>query len=237
MFASLNQTARRVFLPLLDFFYPPVCLSCNQLLPDGRQHVCDQCWNSIQRVERSLELYQETRGKLFASGAVDELVASFVFEKGGSFQHIAHALKYSGVQSLGIELGHRLGGVIIDWGLRADYVVPIPLHKRKLRERGYNQAELIARGVSVATSIPVKTGIVLRKRFTQTQTALSLEERQKNVKDAFELRVSDFSDIRDKAFILVDDVITTGATIEACGRELRQAGASCIIAASSALAQ
>jgi len=188
-------------------------------------------------VERGLELYQETRAKLLASGAIDELVASFVFEKEGSFQHIAHALKYSGVQSLGIELGRRLGGVINDWGLRADYVVPIPLHKRKLRERGYNQAELIARGVSAATGIPVRSGIVGRKRFTQTQTALSLEERQKNVKDAFELKVSDFSEVRDKTFVLIDDVITTGATIEACGRELREAGATCIIAASSALAQ
>jgi ComF family protein len=237
MFASLNQTARRVFLPLLDFFYPPVCLSCNQLLPDGRDPVCEQCWNSIRRVDRELELYQETRGKLLASKQIDDLVASFVFEKEGSFQHIAHALKYSGVQSLGIELGRRLGTVINDWGLRADYLVPIPLHKRKLRERGYNQAELIARGVSAATKIPVRAGLVARKRFTQTQTALSLEDRQKNVKDAFELRASDSSEIKDKTFVLIDDVITTGATIEACGRELRQAGASCIIAASSALAQ
>jgi len=237
MLFSLQHAARRIFLPLIDFFYPPVCLCCNKLLPDGREHVCEQCWNSIRRVEKDLELYQETRGKLLASGTIDDLVASFVFEKEGSFQHIAHGLKYAGVQSLGIELGRRLGGVINDWGLRADYLVPIPLHKRKLRERGYNQAELIARGVGAETRIPVRADLVHRNRFTQTQTALSMEERHKNVKGAFEIRSLDESVIKDKTFILIDDVITTGATIEACGHELREEGATCIIAASSALAQ
>ena len=237
MLSPLQHGIRRVFLPLLDFFYPPVCPSCNKLLPDGQQHVCEECWNSIRTVDQHLGLYQETRSKLLASGVIDDLVASFVFEKEGAFQHVAHALKYSGVQSLGIELGRRLGAVINDWGLRADCLVPVPLHKQKLRERGYNQAELIARGVSVATGIPVNARIVLRKRFTQTQTALSLEERQKNVKDAFGLRDSIFVQISGRSFILIDDVITTGATVEACARELRRAGASRIVAASSALAQ
>jgi ComF family protein len=237
MFTSLHRTARRIFLPLLDFFYPPVCLACNKLMPDGRDHVCEECWSSIRTVQKDLALYQETRGKLLASGVIDDLAASFVFEKEGSFQHIAHALKYSGIQSLGLELGRRLGEVINAWDLRADALVPIPLHKRKLRERGYNQAELIARGVSSVTKIPVRAGLVGRKRFTQTQTALSSEERQKNVKGAFELNVSDFSQIRDRTFILIDDVITTGSTIEACARELRRAGAVRVIAASSALAQ
>jgi ComF family protein len=237
MFTSLHRTARRIFLPLLDFFYPPVCLACNKLMPDGRDHVCEECWSSIRTVQKDLALYQETRGKLLASGVIDDLAASFVFEKEGSFQHIAHALKYSGIQSLGLELGRRLGEVINAWDLRADALVPIPLHKRKLRERGYNQAELIARGVSTSTKIPVRAGLVGRKRFTQTQTALSSEERQKNVKGAFELNISDFSQIRDRTFILIDDVITTGSTIEACARELRRAGAVRVIAASSALAQ
>jgi ComF family protein len=237
MFTSLHRTARRIFLPLLDFFYPPVCLACNKLMPDGRDHVCEECWSSIRTVQKDLALYQETRGKLLASGVIDDLAASFVFEKEGSFQHIAHALKYSGIQSLGLELGRRLGEVINAWDLRADALVPIPLHKRKLRERGYNQAELIARGVSTSTKIPVRAGLVGRKRFTQTQTALSSEERQKNVRGAFELNISDFSQIRDRTFILIDDVITTGSTIEACARELRRAGAVRVIAASSALAQ
>lgn len=206
-------------------------------MTDGQEHVCEDCWSSIRKVQRDLDLYRETRAKLLASGVIDDLAASFVFEKEGSFQHIAHALKYSGIQSLGIELGRRLGEVINMWDIRADALVPIPLHKRKLRERGYNQAEMIARGVSTWTKIPVATRLVTRQRFTQSQTNLSLEERQKNVSDAFGLNVSDSSEVRDKTFILIDDVITTGATIEACGRELRRAGASRIIAASSALAQ
>jgi ComF family protein len=123
------------------------------------------------------------------------------------------------------------------WGVTGDYLVPIPLHRRKLRERGYNQAELIAGGMCEVTGIPVRSDLVRRMKFTQTQTMLSLEERKKNMDDAFEVRASELRQIKGKTVILIDDIITTGATIESCGRELRQAGATKIIAASSALAQ
>jgi ComF family protein len=188
-------------------------------------------------VHSGLSLYQETRSKLVESGVVDDVVSAFVFTKEGAFQHIAHALKYTGYQSIGLELGRRLGSAILAQKIHADVIVPIPLHARKLRERGYNQAELIAHGASEVTSIPVRADLVQRSKFTHSQTTLSLDERQKNVEDAFALRRPDSSEIRGKTFILVDDVITTGATIEACGRALREAGASCLIAASSALAQ
>ena len=81
MFTFLHRTARRVILPLLDFFYPPVCLSCNKLMADGLERVCEECWSSIRTVHKDLELYQETRGKLLASGGIDDLAASFVFEQ------------------------------------------------------------------------------------------------------------------------------------------------------------
>jgi ComF family protein len=122
------------------------------------------------------------------------------------------------------------------WGVTGDYLVPIPLHRRKLRERGYNQAELIACGMSEVTGIPVRTDLVRREKFTQTQTMLSLEERKKNMDDAFEVVPVATRNLENKTCILVDDVITTGSTILSCARELRDAGASRIIAASSALA-
>jgi ComF family protein len=232
------KSAYRVFVtPFLDFVFPPVCVCCNELLSDSSQRVCEKCWDSIQRVTRDHPLYLETRSKLTESGVVDELVSHFVFEKEGAFQHVAHALKYGGYESVGLELGRRVGRTMNDWGITADGLIPIPLHKAKERERGYNQSDLIARGISTSTGIPVRTDLVHRRKYTQTQTQLSLEQRRVNMEDAFEIHRSSRPDVEGKTFILVDDVITTGATINSCARELKSAGASTVIAASAALAQ
>lgn len=221
---------------LLDFIYPPFCLSCSDSLPDGRQRVCVRCWNAIGRSSRDLPLFLETRKKLLTSELVDDLVSCFVFEKEGPFQHIAHALKYQGYESLGLELGRRLGTVFREWELAGDMLVPIPLHRRKQRERGYNQAEQVARGVFRVTSIPVRTDLVRRTRFTQSQTTLSIEERKKNMEAAFEVVPGKENAVNGRCIVLVDDVITTGATIVACASALRDAGARRVIASSAALA-
>ncbi len=223
--------------PFLDFVFPPACICCNRLLSVNSQRVCEHCWSSIRRVTRDLPLYQETRTKLVESGAVSELVSEFVFEKEGAFQHIAHALKYNGYESVGLELGRRIAQTMDEWAIGADGLIPIPLHKVKQRERSYNQAELIARGISKATGIPVRTDVVHRTRYTQTQTQLNLEQRRANMEDAFELNRSSSHSVKGRAFVLVDDVITTGSTIQACSQELMKAGALRIIAASAALAQ
>ena len=146
-------------------------------------------------------------------------------------------MKYEGFEKLGVWLGRELGRAIGSAGQRADGLIPIPLHKRKFRERGYNQAELIARGVSEEIGIPVRTDLVRRWRFTETQTQLSLEQRQKNMEDAFEIVSDNQTEVSGKEYLIVDDVITTGATITSCARELVGAGALRVIAASSALAR
>ncbi|HCA78588.1 MAG TPA: hypothetical protein DEP53_02525, partial [Bacteroidetes bacterium] len=115
-----------------------------------------------------------------------------------------------------------------------DAVVPVPLHKRKLRERGFNQSLLIARGISGVLGIPVRADLVRRTRWTQTQTALSKEERKQNVEDAFECGETNLQGL---CVIVVDDVITTGATIEAVARALEASKAKTVIAASAAIAQ
>jgi ComF family protein len=233
MSSIFARSVRNVFDAILDFVYPPLCFSCGELLESGREHICTSCWSSIKRVRDDPSLYDETKEKLLASGAIDDLVSLFVFEKEGAFQRIVHSLKYSGVQPLGTELGKRLGAEMLKEGVRADILVSVPLHKRRLRERGYNQSELIARGIAEVTGIAVRNELVKRSRWTSTQTALSLEERQKNVTDAF---VCPVPDLEGAVIIVIDDVITTGATIASCGCALKKAGASRIIAASAALA-
>jgi ComF family protein len=228
------DSLQRFLDSILDFVYPPLCVVCCRLLDNGKVYVCPECWDSIKKVNDHLPLYLETRNKLVVTEAVDELVSLFVFEKEGTFQKVVHSLKYLGVQALGLELGRQLGALLNEKGVRAAALVPIPLHKRKLRERGYNQSELIARGVSEVTSIPLRSDMVRRKKFTQTQTTLSLEERKDNMEEAF---VCGSSEVRGKTIILVDDIITTGSTIQSCADGLKKAGALRIIAISAALAE
>ncbi|MBF8294527.1 MAG: putative amidophosphoribosyltransferase [Bacteroidetes bacterium] len=228
------DSLQRFLDSILDFVYPPLCVVCSRLLDNRKGYVCPECWGSIQKVHPHLPLYLETRNKLVVTEVVDELVSLFVFEKEGAFQKVVHSLKYSGVQAVGLEIGRRLGALLNEKGVQADALVPIPLHKRKLRERGYNQSELIARGVCEVTSIPLRSDLIRRKKFTQTQTTLSLEERRDNMEEAF---ACESSGVRGKTVILVDDIITTGSTIQSCAGALKKAGAVRIIAASAALAE
>ena len=206
-------------------------------MEDGSRKVCPDCWSSIQVVTRDLPLYEETMGKLADTGVVDGLVTLFVFEKGSALQNIVHALKYRGIESLGRELGMRIGQRMKTWGVTGDVLIPIPLHRAKLRERGFNQSRLIAEGISIETGIPLSTRIVRRRKYTVSQTTLSLDEREANVAAAFEVPRKRVSDAAGRTIVLVDDIITTGATIKACAGELVKAGAKGVVAASAALAQ
>ena len=214
-----------------------MCIACNKPLSDGNQKVCADCWNAIPLVTKNLPLYQETRTKLLAEGTISDLVSCFVFEEKGPFQHIAHALKYKEYKSVGIDLGIRLGDALKKWDLNVDILIPIPLHQIKHRERGYNQSEFIARGISSIIGKPVVPEAVRRTRHTQTQTKLNIEERRKNMEHAFELIPYSSDILSGKKCLLVDDVITTGATTNSCAQVILSAGAIRIIAASAAIAK
>lgn len=226
-----------LFQPLVDFIFPPTCLVCQKVLEEDDRHLCQQCWNSIPLITRSNHLYCDTGSKLLVNGVVADLVSVFVFEKQGAFQALAHALKYDGFQSAGRMIGGTLGEQIIDWNINADVLVPVPLHKAKFRERGFNQAECIARGIADRTGWRVEPGALIRKRYTETQTKLDSAERQKNMEDAFAVPFRKTSVIRGKTCMIVDDVITTGATIISCADALLASGARTVIAASAALAE
>jgi ComF family protein len=184
-----------------------------------------------------LPLYQETRAKLLSEGGVSDLVSCFIFEKDGPFQHIAHALKYKEYKSIGLDLGMRIGEILKELDLEVDLLIPIPLHHIKYRERGYNQSEFIAHGISSVIDKPIISKAVRRIRYTQSQTKLSIEERHKNMERAFELIPHSCNILSGKRCLLVDDVITTGATTNSCAQVILSAGVTKIIAASAALAQ
>jgi len=109
-------------------------------LPDGSQKICRNCWRTIPALTKDHSLYQETRGKLLAQGYINDLISCYVFEREGPFQHIVHALKYLEYKSFGVELGKQIGGLVRDLNVETDIIVPVPLHRIKHRERGYNQS-------------------------------------------------------------------------------------------------
>jgi len=229
--------AKSIINPLLDFIYPPVCISCGTPLPDASQKICKHCWSAIPTLTKDHFLYQQTRSKLLAEGCVVDLISCYVFESDGPFKHIAHALKYQEFKSLGIELGKQIGELVQAWNVETDIIVPVPLHRIKHRERGYNQSEFIARGIALIINKPIVVDAVRRTHYTQTQTELNLEQRYMNMKDVFETLPGTSKKLHGKTCLLIDDVITTGATTNSCAREILASGAKSIITASAALAK
>lgn len=224
--------------PLAALVYPRVCFACNRPVADEMtSRVCDTCWKGISPASAHQDVLHETRETLREHGQIDDLLSPYLFDGGGTLQTIIHQLKYSGVPSLGRELGGRIGRLAITAGLSPDatLLVPVPLHHVKLRERGYNQSDHICRGIAAATGIAVASTALRRVRYTVSQTTLTARERHQNVDDAFSLSRPDWR-IPGVTVLLVDDVITTGATMCGCARVLRSAGAIRLIACSAAIA-
>jgi len=233
----MNLITRHVFNPVRDFIYPPLCFVCKRRLEPDEDRVCTSCWKLCVTVDGTHSVCQLLRSKFAAEGYVSDFISCFLFEKEGVFQEIIHLLKYRGVKSVGIQLGRKIGiRKNNDIFPRADFLVPIPLHRRKKRERGYNQSNYICRGISEVTGIPVCTSILFRSKDTKSQTLLDMQQRKENVSGAFTIKEKHIPYLQDKIVILVDDVITTGSTINACAKVLLQRHATKIFAASAALA-
>ena len=185
------------------------------------------------------DLYRQQLSRLTSQGLIRGLISLYHYEKDGTLQTLIHSLKYNGITHLGVEFGRRLGnafrGKIVEVGVSG--IIPVPLHRAKLRERGYNQSDHIARGLLESTGIEVLPHLVIRQKYTGSQARLNAQERRENVGEAFEIHSSRVSAVRDRTFLLVDDVITTGATIESCAKVLIDHGAKGILACSVALAE
>ncbi len=179
------------------------------------------------------------KSELRDTGLIDDFLACFLFEKDKRIQDVLHGLKYEQKTSFGVRLGKELGEKILTDKIfsSADFIIPIPLHNLKLRERGYNQSECIAKGITSVTKIPARTNILLRSRYTQSQTHLNFSERQENVKNVFDVKKKFRNVIEGKTITLIDDVMTTGATTLSAARALKESGAGKILIATAALTE
>ena len=195
--------------------------------------VCAGCISKIKEAE-PVRLSAEFDRKFARKGILTAFTSCYVFEKDKELQQIIHTLKYGRRFLLGIFLGELLGEKLRKefHAYNIDMIVAVPLHHLRKAERQFNQSYYIAKGVSKTAEISLKKGLVKRKRNTESQTTMKISEREKNVEGAFRCR----QELNGESILLIDDVITTGATINECGKALLDVGAGRIYAASAAIA-
>lgn len=200
----------------IGLVYPRLCVVCNGHLLKTEQGFCFTCEQELPRTYDELNPAQNPAARVFWGRFPVEAAAScFVFTGQGKVQELIHNLKYNGRKDAGVAAGNYFGNVLrtISPFLTADLILPVPLHEDKLHLRGYNQAACFAQGLSEAMNIPYSEKVLLRLKATSSQTRKSREERWENVGEVF--AVSSRKKLEGKHVIIVDDVITTGATIEA----------------------
>ena len=225
--AFLLSVARSFFRATLDFVYPPFCLLCGTYLDIKEELVCRSCWQSLPLLKKPCMPVVNLHILSGGTAWFDRSIA--VYEYSPSVQELIHHFKYFGMQHLAKDLGQNVAEGIIQQNLigEIDAFIPVPLHSQRIRERGYNQAELLAKEMAKLCGVPCWKSILLRTRYTQPQAAMNREERRSNIQGAFSIK--DGSKIDKARIALVDDVLTTGSTMNECAHVLRQAGASSVI--------
>ena len=205
---------------LINLLFPRVCAACGNILLEGEDIVCTTCRFLLPKTGYELNPNNPLAQNFFGQMPFNAVSAEFFFSKSGKVQHLIHGLKYHHCRENGIFLGQEIGKSLLkapDYqGI--DFIIPIPLHPKKEKIRGYNQSHVIAEGIRDTTNIPIAENCLVRKVFTDTQTKKSREERWQNVKDIFD--VNNPAQLAGKHVLLVDDVLTTGATMMSAGKAL-----------------
>lgn len=212
----------------VSLLYPTLCNGCDLPLKKGEKHICVSCFMAIPQTDYHLELHNPITTKFYGKIKINRAMAYFSFTKGGKLQKVMHKLKYKEAQEMGEYLGKQYGVLLKQHNMSKlfDLIVPVPLHKHKLLKRGFNQAEVISKGLSEGLSVEHAPHLIVRNVFTETQTKKNRIERWKNVENIF--TVTDHKKVKGKNMVIVDDVITTGSTIEACAHAFLDSGAKSI---------
>ena len=219
----------------LDLVFPPLCPLCDRMLGAGRRDpLCGECWEGFERIAPPwCRCCGAPLGIEGLCGACRSRRPRFAYARaavlyGDLVREAIHAFKFGGRRGLANPLGDLLAGLGLSAlpGAAPDALVPVPLHSRRARERGYDQALLLARRLERAWGVPVVADALLRAVPTQPQTVLDAAARRRNVRDAFAVRRAEV--IAGRHIVLVDDVLTTGATAGECARSLYRAGATAV---------
>jgi len=214
------QALKKIIQNTIHLFYPHICTGCGSDILSKENLLCARCLNDLPvtgfAVHPNNPVEEIFWGRINLKAAHSE----FYFDKDALIQHLVHQLKYKSNQSIGVYLGELMGKTLLNSKRfeNIDALIPLPLYAEKERKRGYNQAAIICNGMSQIMNIPVITTKLQRQRYTETQTKKHRTERWENVEGSF--KVNDADALKGKHLLLVDDVVTTGATLEAAGMVL-----------------
>lgn len=208
---------------VLHYLFPHVCEGCGTDVIQADHFLCIRCLSSLPKTEFQLYPNNPVEKIFWGRLRLHAATAHCYFSKNSIMRHLMHQLKYRGNKEIGIYLGKMMGYALADAARfqSVDALVPLPLHPHKERKRGYNQAAVLCDGIAEVLNKPVLKNSVTRTLHTESQTKKNRVERWANMEGRFE--VMDLSSLAGKHLLLVDDVITTGATLEACGATLLQA--------------
>ncbi len=214
------KTFTRLLQHASNLLYPNLCLACGQNLSNEETCICISCHYHLPKTHFNLDEENYFTEQFWGRIPIEGASSLYYFSKGGRTQRLMHNLKYRGQRQVGIQLGELLGKKLSQTNLsqEIDLILPVPLHYRKEKIRGYNQSDMLAQGISKSMQIPWRKDILFRQENTSTQTQMSRIDRFQNVKEAFQIKRAE--PIRNKHVLLVDDVMTTGATLEACGGKI-----------------
>ena len=207
---------------LWEFFFPRYCVICGKRLLQGEEHFCLNCLCALPRIRFSNQEDNKMARLLWGKMPIERAYAFLYYSKGGSVRELLFQLKYYGNQRIGSFLGRCMAKELFSTGFfdGIDGIIPVPLHDKKLKSRGYNQSELLAEGFSSVVRMRVLKDVLRRRQYTDTQTHKSNYERWNNVMDVFECTSPE--QLSHKHVLLVDDVLTTGATLVACAYAFKE---------------
>lgn len=210
------------FKDFINLLYPVQCELCGENLNNGEKSLCTNCLYALPRTNFHMDKDNEVAQMFWGRVEVVHATAWYYFQKGGSVQKLLHRFKYNNRKQIGYHLGCLIGVALENTGFgEADIIIPVPLHSEQFKRRGYNQSEILARGLSSGLKKPVDTITLCKTLLNSSQTYKRRYERWHNVKGIYNLKKSEA--IENKHILLVDDVVTTGATLEACVRTLQKA--------------
>lgn len=209
-------------MSLLKLFYPDQCSACDDLLNSGEKIICTNCRHALPLAHFHTTTYNPIVKLLYGRTTLETGAALFYFDKKTRVQRLIHNLKYKGQEKISSYLGEWLGAELLDnaYFKDIDCVIPVPLHRKRLKSRGYNQVAGFGKAIANALQIPYNDTVLYRKKATNTQVFLNRMFRSSEVIDSFALYEN--QSLAHKHVLLVDDLITTGGTIEGCALALKQ---------------